>query len=291
MELRIFGLNVFRPFSGVRRGEARPAAVQPAGRLAEVAVLSPEAALARLDTSFDGLLEREAEERLATYGENAVAHEVKKSPVRRLLELFATPLSLLLLSLAIIAELTGEVRGAIVITLMVVLSVLLSWVQEFRSNKAAEKLRAMVNTTATVLRKDKRKGVPEEINRLFEVQLRYRGPQAVEVPLNRVVPGDIVRLSAGDMIPADVRVLSAKDLFVNQAALTGESLPVEKFAAAANSVARSVLEFQNVCFMGTNVVSGTADRCRRRDRARHLFRVHRHGGCGPEGSSPVSTGG
>jgi len=258
MELQIFGLNVFRPFSGLRPGEVRAPVARPSGRLAEVAALSPEAALASLDTSLEGLLEREAEERLATYGENTVAHEVKKSPVRRLFELFATPLSLLLLSLAIIAELTGEVRGAIVITLMVVLSVLLSWVQEFRSNKAAEKLRAMVNTTATVLRKDKRKGVPDEINRLFEVHLRYRGPQAVEVPLNRVVPGDIVRLSAGDMIPADVRVLSAKDLFVNQAALTGESLPVEKYSAAANGTARSALELQNVCFMGTNVVSGTA---------------------------------
>jgi P-type Mg2+ transporter len=107
-----------------------------------------------------------------------------------------------------------------------VLSVLLSWVQELRSNKAAEKLRAMVTTTATVLRKDKRKGVPEEVNRLFKVQLGYRGPQRVEVPLNHVVPGDIVHLSAGDMIPAGVRVLSAKNLFVNQVALTGESLPV-----------------------------------------------------------------
>ncbi len=142
MELRIFGLNVFGPFSGRRSGGAARPAAQPAGRLGAVAALSPEAALASLGSSLEGLLEREAEERLATYGENTVAYEEKKSPLRRLLELFATPLSLLLLSLAIIAELTGEVRGAIVITLMVVLSVLLSWVQEFRSSNAAERLRA-----------------------------------------------------------------------------------------------------------------------------------------------------
>ncbi len=101
--------------------------------------------------------------------------------------------------------------------------------QEFRSSRAAEKLRAMVHTTVTVLRKDLRKGIPEEVTRHFPVRLQYREPEKVEIPLARLVPGEVVALSAGDMIPADVRVISAKDLFVSQAALTGESLPVEKF--------------------------------------------------------------
>ena len=100
MELRIFGLNVFRPFSGVRRGEARPAAVQPAGRLAEVAVLTPEAALARLETSDEGLLERESVERLAPTVPTKWLMSARSSPLRRLLELFANPLPLLLLVLA-----------------------------------------------------------------------------------------------------------------------------------------------------------------------------------------------
>ncbi|HVB48915.1 MAG TPA: magnesium-translocating P-type ATPase [Burkholderiales bacterium] len=259
MELKLFGWRWLERLFSHRRADAAAALpARPSALLAEVAVLSGEAALARLETSSEGLLEREAEERLAVYGENVVAHEVKKQPLLRLLEMFFAPLPLLLIGLAIITDLTGEVPGAIVITVMVVLSVLLSWVQEYRSSQAAEKLRAMVNTTATVLRKDKRKGVPEEVNRLFEVRLRYGGPQAAEVPLSQVVPGDIVRLSAGDMIPADVRLLSAKDLFVNQASLTGESLPAEKFASAVSDAGKPALELPNVCFMGTNVVSGAA---------------------------------
>ncbi len=220
--------------------------------------MDTDAVLAYLATSQDGLLEREAAERLARYGPNAVALEAAKGPLYRLLELFATPLSLLLLTLAILAELTGEVRGAIVITLMVVLSVLLSFLQEYRSSKAAEKLRAMVHTTASVRRKDKRLGVPQEVSRAFQVQLRPGGSVSVEIPLARVVPGDIVHLSAGDMIPADLRLLSAKDLFVNQAALTGESLPLEKFSGPAPAEGKSAIELPNICVMGSNVVSGTA---------------------------------
>ncbi len=204
------------------------------------------ALLAFLGSAEAGLNESEARERLARYGANAVAAEAKKAPLRRLLELFATPLSLLLLTLAILAELTGEVRGAIVITLMVVLSVLLSFVQEYRSGKAAERLRAMVHTTASVRRRSEGEAVPA------------RAAQAVEIPLEQVVPGDVVHLSAGDMIPADVRLLAAKDLFVNQAALTGEALPVEKFAAPIAMPAQSAIELANICFMGSDVTSGTA---------------------------------
>ncbi len=226
--------------------------------LLDIARLPVEQALARLDSSLEGLLDREAEERLEQYGPNAVAHVQKKSAPRQLLEHFATPLSLLLLGLAAVSFLTGEVKGAVVISIMVVLSGLLSFIQEFRSNKAAEKLREMVSTTASVLRKDVTAGVPEEVNRLFEVRLRIRPSHTIEVPISQVVPGDIVHLSAGDMIPADLRILSAKDLFVNESALTGEAMPREKFFGPASPEIKSVLELPNICFMGTNVVSGTS---------------------------------
>ncbi|OIQ96212.1 magnesium-transporting ATPase, P-type 1 [mine drainage metagenome] len=226
--------------------------------LLDIARLPAEEALSRLDASLEGLLDREAEERLEQYGPNAVAHEQKKSAPRQLLEHFATPLSLLLLGLATVSFLTGEVKGAVVISIMVVLSGLLSFIQEFRSNKAAEKLREMVSTTASVLRKDVTAGVPEEVNRLFEVKLRIRPSHTTEVPMSQVVPGDIVHLSAGDMIPADLRIISAKDLFVNESALTGEAMPREKFFGPASPEIRSVLELPNICFMGTNVVSGTS---------------------------------
>jgi len=251
-------IEFFRGVFGFRSVRPRPAAANPSfAHLNEIAQLGTEAALARMESSDEGLLERESLERLERYGPNEVAHEEKKHPLRRLLELFASPLPLLLLLLALVADLTGEVRGAIVITLMVMLSVLLSFVQEFRSSRAAEKLRAMVHTTVTVLRKDVRKGVPDEVNRYFQVRLQYEEPKKVEIPLARLVPGDVVTLSAGDMIPADVRILSAKDLFISQAALTGESLPVEKFAAPS-SPGTTPLELANIGFMGTNVISGTA---------------------------------
>jgi len=211
--------------------------------------LSPDEALADLGSSWLGLAPAEAEARLAQHGLNEVAHEKPKRAVRRLLELFLTPLSMLLLALSFINYETGEVRGAAVIAVMVVLSSLLSFVQERRSSTAAAKLRAMVSTTATVTRQvdaddaaQPDPGVPA---------------RRVEIPLANVVPGDIVHLSAGDILPADVRVLSARDLFVNQASLTGESLPVEKFATAVSG-GKSALELDNVAFMGTNVVSGTA---------------------------------
>jgi Mg2+-importing ATPase len=160
----VFGVRVFG-----REAEAGGSAAGPnlatGAELLEIGRLTPDAALARLDTSADGLLDRDAEQRLARYGPNEIAHEREKSPARRLLELFLTPLSVLLLGLAVVNYVTGQINGAIVIAAMVALSALLSFVQEFRSSKAALQLRAMVSTTATVLRKDKRLGVPEEVSR------------------------------------------------------------------------------------------------------------------------------
>ena len=232
-------------------GAKTPAAGQ---ELLAIAPMAPDAAMAHLGTSLAGLPSAEAEARLEQYGLNEVAHEKQKSALRRLAELFATPLSILLLALALVNYETGEVRGAIVIAAMVVLSSLLSFVQEFRSSKAAARLRAMVSTTATVTRQTERdETVPFTLPGVTSV-LASR----TEIPLTHVVPGDVVHLSAGDILPADVRVLAAKDLFVNQASLTGESLPVEKFGAAADTTGKSALELPNVAFMGTNVVSGTA---------------------------------
>ena len=247
-------------FAAFRRSLVTLAPVDGAKTLAAgqellaIAPMAPDAAMAVLGTSLAGLPSTEAEARLEQYGLNEVAHEKQKSALRRLAELFATPLSILLLALALVNYETGEVRGAIVIAAMVVLSSLLSFVQEFRSSKAAARLRAMVSTTATVTRQAERdETAPFALPGVTSV-LASR----TEIPLTHVVPGDVVHLSAGDILPADVRVLAAKDLFVNQASLTGESLPVEKFGAAADTAGKSALELPNVAFMGTNVVSGTA---------------------------------
>jgi Mg2+-importing ATPase len=229
---------------------------RPGLELTQVAALSAEAALARLDTSDEGLLDREAAERLETYGANEVVHEERKNLALDLLGRFQSPLNLLLLALAGISFAMNDLESAAIIGVMVAVSAVLSAVQEYRSSAAADRLRAMVKITATVLRKDRRKGVPAEVSRHFQVRLHPGAPERKEVPLAQLVPGDVIHLSAGDMVPADVRILSAKDLFVNQAALTGESLPVEKFASPERR--DNPLELGNTCFMGTNVVSGSA---------------------------------
>src|SRR5205085_2103121 len=142
---------------------------------------------------------------------------------------------------------------------MVLLSTLIRFVQEGRSTRAAERLKAMVSNTATVIRRDTGTEAAEVAEKYFDVHLHSRRPPArMEVPIRELVPGDHIVLSAGDMVPADCRVLAAKDLFVAQAAMTGESLPVEKFVDRRDSRGDGVLEQSNLLFMGTNVVSGTA---------------------------------
>jgi Mg2+-importing ATPase len=163
-----------------------------------------------LQTSLNGLTEAEAEERARKTGPNEVAQERKAGWPLRVLKMIRNPLVVLLATLSAVSFLTGDARAGTVIALMVLLSVGLRFWQEARADTAAEKLKAMIHVTATVV----------------------RGGQAREIPLRDLVPGDIVRLAAGDMIPGDVRLLSSKDLFVSQGSLTGESLPVEKIQDA-----------------------------------------------------------
>lgn len=198
--------------------------------------------LRELDTSLEGLPESDARKRLEKYGFNVIVAVKKKHPFLRFLRLFLSPLPLLLLGLSALAFFTGEIHGAEVIVLMVILSTTLAFVQEYRSDKAAERLRSMVRTTTDVMRRRSSGAVGE----------------MTEITLNKLVPGDIVRLAAGDLVPADLRLISVKDLFVNQSSLTGESIPVEKYANKIDSTGVDIPGLLNICFMGTHIVSGTA---------------------------------
>ncbi|MDE2430707.1 MAG: magnesium-translocating P-type ATPase, partial [Burkholderiales bacterium] len=160
--------------------------------------------------------------------------------------------------LAAISYLTKDMKATVVIGTMVVLSTLLRFWQEYKSNKAADALKAMVSNTATVMRRDPSEDAAEDAQKYFAVALHRKPAHRVEEPIKQLVPGDVIVLSAGDMIPADCRLLTAKDLFVAQAAMTGESMPVEKFAELRDTNAISPLELDNILFMGTNVVSGSA---------------------------------
>jgi Mg2+-importing ATPase len=192
--------------------------------------------LQSLRTNPEGLTQTEAEERARTAGPNEVAQERRQGGPARLLKIIRNPLVILLAILSAVSYATGDARAGTVMAGMVALSVALRFIQEARADAAAAKLKAMIHVTATVIRD----GV------------------AREMPLRDLVPGDIIKLSAGDMIPGDVRVLSCKDLFVSEGSLTGESLPVEKFHDAETKVVSSPSELKNTCFMGTSVQSGTA---------------------------------
>ena len=229
------------------------ASKRSASPLPELCTCTPEEGLARLDAIRSGLTSEQAEARLEQYGPNEVTHEKPPTWYQQLFHAFLTPFNGVLFAVSVVSLFSDVIfaapddrsfRTIIVLMTMVLLSTLLRFWQEFRSNKAAEELKAMVTSTAAVLRA----GMDR--------------PQ--EMPISTLVPGDIVYLSAGDMVPADVRLLAAKDLFVSQAMLTGESLPLEKYAVPPTKAAkpadatRNVLEQETVCFMGTNVVSGTA---------------------------------
>ncbi|MFA5041362.1 MAG: magnesium-translocating P-type ATPase [Bdellovibrionales bacterium] len=232
--------------------------IKIADLLGEIAALDPDAALAKLGTEVAGLNTEEAESRIDIYGKNQVAREDHKSVVEQLLRQLLNPLNILLLVLAIINFLfLGDLESGGVVMLMVTLSVGLSFIQESRSNNAAERLRAMVSTTASVLRR----AMPDEEDSPTETAafgLDTRQSVRLEIPIADLVPGDIVWLSAGDIIPADVRILSARDLFLNQSPLTGESMPVEKFPTLTGANVKNFLELSNIAFMGTHVTSGTA---------------------------------
>lgn len=216
-------------------------------RLNKASQAEKEDLFAFLESNEKGLSEEEIEIKQKSFGLNEVQHEKAPSWYKQLVSAFINPFIGILVVLALVSLFTDVIyaapedrsyRTVIVVSFMIGFSSLLRFIQEYRSNRAAEQLKGMVKTTATVLRMEEGKK---------------------EIDFKSIVPGDIVFLSAGDMIPADCRVLQSKDLFVSQAMLTGESLPVEKREAPVkNANEKSPVELDNICFMGTNVVSGTA---------------------------------
>jgi Mg2+-importing ATPase len=228
--------------------------------LLQAAREGPDALLARLNTTANGLSALQSRLRLERFGPNAIAHEQPVSWPQQLLRTFRNPLVFLLAALAGLSLLTGDTKAALIITTMIVFSVALRFSQEVRSLRAAEALRQLVHTTATVKRHDAHQDITPGLAADLGLELEAEGPAIQEVPLERIVLGDVVLLAAGDMVPADVRLLQSKDLFVSQGALSGESMPVEKHAtlSATQEGQRDPMELETLCFLGTTVVSGTA---------------------------------
>ncbi|EGD5858894.1 magnesium-translocating P-type ATPase [Salmonella enterica] len=211
-------------------------------RCLKVAAMEQETLWRVFDTHPEGLNAAEVTRAREKHGENRLPAQKSSPWWVHLWVCYRNPFNILLTILGGISYATEDLFAAGVIALMVGISTLLNFVQEARSTKAADALKAMVSNTATVLR-----------------VINENGENAwLELPIDQLVPGDIIKLAAGDMIPADLRIIQARDLFVAQASLTGESLPVEKVAATREPRQNNPLECDTLCFMGTNVVSGTA---------------------------------
>ena len=195
-----------------------------------------ESLLQFFDTSLKGLSEKEVIKRLEEYGYNEPAKKKKRTVIFQIFSKFLNPLVVVLLIIAGFSLFFGEKISAILVILMAFISVFLSFIQEYRAGREAERLSEMVRATATVIRNGKPR----------------------EVKIREIVPGDIIDLFAGDMVPADLRIISCKDLFINQASLTGESFPVEKAAEPLTPKSSSPSDLTNMAFMGSSVISGTA---------------------------------
>ncbi|MCU4570166.1 magnesium-translocating P-type ATPase [Acinetobacter ursingii] len=227
-------------------------------QLRHYSTLESEALLNTLSSHEEGLTEVEAQEQQLIVGLNEVAQEKPLTWWQHLWYCYRNPFNVLLSLLAVVAFLTDDLTGAVIISIMVLLSTFLRYWQESKSNKAAESLKAMVTNTAMVLRREINYSDLSLLQQRYGAKVKQLKEIQFEIPIQYLVPGDIILLSAGDMIPADCRILSAKDLFVSQAAMTGESMPVEKYALQHSMDVNSPLELDNLVFMGTNVVSGTA---------------------------------
>ncbi|HCN48603.1 MAG TPA: magnesium-translocating P-type ATPase [Chryseobacterium sp.] len=216
-------------------------------KLKEAAAENEKMIYAMLETSEEGLSENTVRDRLKIYGRNEIATQKAPSWLKQFAHSFFNPFNYILACIAVISLFIDvilvpaeekDLSTSIIISVMLLFSTTLRFIQELRSNKAAEALKKMVKTSCLTKRKFK---------------------DSEEIEITEIVPGDIVILSAGDMVPADCRILKSKDLFISESILTGEALPVEKNAFPIRDAKdKNPLTLQNICFMGTNVVSGSA---------------------------------
>ena len=206
----------------------------------QISQLSIEELYRRFSSSVAGLNETDVAEKLDTYGANEIGTSQVIKWYKQLWLCYYNPFNILLTVLDLFFFFSNDLRGVAVISLMIILSISIRFIQELRSSISMSKLKSLVSTTATVIRiKDNQKCI-------------------IEVNTVDLVPGDILLLSAGDLISVDLRIISAKDLFISQSVLTGESLPVEKFATCKAVDDLPVKDVANIILMGSNIISGTA---------------------------------
>ncbi len=232
-----FVLGKIHPATFLKEAKASAASItEHEQRLIDLCKLTPEEALPRGGARETGLTDAEVTTAREKFGPNDLGHKKQVGIVMELLHRCRNPLVIQLLVICGVSISTGDIPSAVVVGFMILLSVVLAYFQEHRSSQAVEKLQEMVQTNCHVM----------------------RNGGEVEVPMAEIVPGDLVILQAGAIIPADLRLTLTKDFFVSQSSLTGESMPVEKNSAPADVTGRGIIELPNACFQGSNVLSGVA---------------------------------
>lgn len=230
-----------------------------AADLLEIGRMSTTEALGKLKSAANGITTHEAYERSRIFGQNDIGHEKPPAVWYQFLSAFLTPFTLILVALALTSVFTDIVFASsaqrdptkvIIIGAIVLLSGGIRFWQEFKSQKAAQELKKLVRNSVSVIRRP--------ANAAPQMHMVADWPAGQEIPVVHLMPGDIVRLAAGDMVPADVRIIWSDDLYLSQSALTGESMPVEKYATVTGETSDDPLDLPTLCFTGTNVVSGTA---------------------------------
>ena len=210
--------------------------------LAEIAKISDEELFRRLETDPEGLNQVEASERLEEYGPNIIDTGNENSLARRIREAIINPFNIVLLIVSVVTLVTDVIIADepswatfLMLIFVVAVSGIISFVQEQKSNSAAQKLQNMITNKIDVI----------------------RNGTCMEIGIEEAVPGDIVKLASGDMLPGDVRFIETKDLFIDQSQLTGESRPIEKFAGP-DPEGDDITELDNIGYMGSNIISGSA---------------------------------
>ncbi|MEI7688698.1 MAG: magnesium-translocating P-type ATPase [Candidatus Nomurabacteria bacterium] len=204
--------------------------------LSVFAINEPAFAFSKFNSREDGLTKEDAKKRIKTYGVNSLSDDKKANLFLKFFKIIKNPINILLITLATVSLIVGDLKAFIVIMVMVSLSVILNFYQETKASIAADKLKSIIHTKTTVIRNGKKE----------------------EVDMKEVVPGDIIYIYSGTIIPGDIRLINSKDLSINQAMLTGESLPIEKHVIESNKDRDSIIDYCNLCFLGTSVESGVA---------------------------------
>lgn len=214
-----------------------------ADRLRSGSAMPLDDLFSRLQSSPRGCTSNQAEEKLARHGKNVITTNNRNTVWHRLREAVVNPFNIVLFIIAVITYFTDVVFAhdhdyltVVIILVLIAVSSLVAFVQSQRSNAAAENLSKMISNKADV----------------------WRDGSLVEIPIDEVVPGDVIKLSAGDMLPADIRFLTTKDAFLSQSALTGESNPVEKHSDRQGDANDAITDLPNIGFMSSNMVSGSA---------------------------------